>query len=483
MSLPSLNDDSKKNQGLPSIDDSPKGFGLPSIDDSSVDDYIDEPLYQEPEEEHEDFGPSGDGFTEVSTEESLDEYDDYNDEIYNDVDELEEEEESELPSMDYSEGRDYESENDYNPDYEEDLEEEDNKKFIDKKKKKLLPFGGKKSKVKVKSSDFDDRKNVLATTKIIRAIVMFIIAILFIFGIKNTFFPSHVYTDDEIRSFAREGSGQTLFPRERGEAFVENFMEAYLTIDRSRPELVEMLSYYYGEGSFGNVGHEKMNMRPGPDVQQHIIVKPTVFDVELFTDYSAMYKVSAYVSDVSGNSAVEGRPAGRWVSFAVNVYHDEETDGLAITPDSPIIIPTYEISKQADVPNRAPFGNGTVNEEIAPAINPTINGFVQAYAESSLEHHESILQYIEDKNDIKLYDGFGGALELNGEPSQAIQRTIYDGDDGIYRVILTINWVDSEASEGDRKVEYQGRYIMRVNPDGAGRYTVSSFVPYTYYKE
>lgn len=482
MSLPSLNDNSKKNQGLPSIDDSPKGFGLPSIDDSSVDDYIDEPLYQEPEEEHEDFGSYGDGFTEVSTEESLDEYDDYNNEIYDDVDGLEEEE-SELPSMNYSEGRDYESENDYNPDYDEDLEEADKNKFIDKKKKKLLPFGGKKSKVKVKSSDFDDRKNVLSTTKIVRAIVMFIIAILFILGIKNTFFPSHVYTDDEIRNFAREGSGQTLFPRERGEAFVENFMEAYLTIDRSRPELVEMLSYYYGEGSFGAVGYEKANIKPGSDVQQHIIVKPTIFDVELLTDYSAMYKVSAYVSDASGNSAVEGRSTGRWVSFAINVYHDKRNDGLAITPDSPIIIPTYEISKRTDVPNRAPFGNGTVNNEIAPAINPTINGFVQAYAKSSLESHESILQYIEDKNDIKLYDGFGGALKLNGEPSQAIQRTIYNGDDGIYRVILTIDWVDSKASEGGKKIEYQGRYIMRVNPDGAGKYTVSSFVPYTYYKE
>lgn len=476
MSLPSLDgDDKRKNQGLPSIDDSSQdNFGLPNIDDE---------IYEEEEEDFGDLGSSGDGFLDVDTEDVHDEEDDdYNDEVYREINELEDEEEKELPSMDYTEGNDYETEEDYNPDYEEDLENEKESKFIDKKKKKLIPFGGKKSKRKVKSSDFDDRKNVVAKTKIVRAVVMVMTLLLFLLGLKNTFLPSHVYTDDEIRSFAREGSGQTLFPRERGQAFVEDFMEVYLTIDRTRPELTEVLSRYYGEDSFARVGYEKLNMRPGPEVEQSVIIGPTVFDVNLLTDYSAMYKVSAYVTDVDGNEALEGNAAGRWVSFAINVYYDEEVDGLAITPDSPTIIPSYEITKQADVPERAPFGNGEINREIAPAINPTINGFVQAYAASSIESHEPILQYIEDKNDISLYDGFGGAVELNGTPTEAIQRTIYNGDDGIYRVILTVNWIDARASEGESKVEYQGRYIMRVNPDGAGRYTVSSFVPYTYYK-
>lgn len=477
MSLPNLDgDDKKKNQGLPSIDDSSNDdFGLPDIDNEFEE--------ESEEEDYGDLGSSGDGFLSVDTENVHNEDDEYyNDEVYKEVNEIEEEEERELPSMGYTEENDYATEDDYNPDYEEDIENEKENKFIDKKNKKLIPFGGKKSKRKVKSSDFDDRKNALAKTKIIRFVAMFLTLLLFLFGVKNTFFPSHVYTDDEIRSFAREGAGQTLFPRERGKAFAEDFMKAYLTVDRTRPELTEVLSHYYGEDSFGRVGYEKMNMRPGPDVQQEILIGPTVFDLELFTDYSAMYKVSAYVTDVDGNASVDGRAAGRWVSFAINVYYDENVDGLAITPDSPTIIPAYQIAKQADVPDRAPFGNGEINNEIAPAINPTINGFVQAYANSSIDSHESILQYIDDKNDISLYDGFGGTVELNGTPAEAIQRTIYNGDDGIYRVILTVNWVDARASDGDNKVEYQGRYIMRVNPDGAGRYTVSSFVPYTYYK-
>ena len=147
------------------------------------------------------------------------------------------------------------------------------------------------------------------------------------------------------------------------------------------------------------------------------------------------------------------------------------------------IIPSYRIGRQVNVPERAPFGNGEVNKDIGPAINPTINGFVQAYAESSVSSHEAILQYIDDKNDISLYDGFGGTVKLNGSPDTAIKRTIYNNDDGVYRVDLTINWIDTVASGNDDKVEYVGKYIMRVKPEGDGKYTVSSFVPYTYYRK
>lgn len=469
MVLPSLDGDNKKgNQGLPPMDFGPT---LPDMDDSF-------------KEEHEDFGDSGDGFINVDTEDSSEEEDNSNDELYRDVDEISYEEEKELPSMSFAEGVEHQTEDDYNPEYEEDLEDsqENEDKFIDKKKKRLLPFGGKKSKRKVKSSDFDARKNILAKTKYIRAGAMLTVMLLFVFGIKNTFFPSHVYSDSEIREFAREGAGQTLFPKERGRAFVEGFMQTYLTLDRTRPELEDSLSHFYGKDSFAEVGYDRMNITPGLNVKQNVLIGPSVFDVELLTDYSALYKVSAFVTDTDGDAIKDGVTTGRWVSFAINVYHNEDTGGLAITPDSPSIIPTYEISEQELVPERADFGNGKINEDIGPSINPTINGFVQAYADSSVESHEPILQYIEDKNDISLYDGFDGSVKLNGEPSEAIQRVIYDSDDGIYRVVLTVNWIDTKTPEGEKGLQYQGKYVMRVKPDEAGKYSVSSFVPYTYYK-
>ena len=473
MVLPSLDGDKKtQSTGLPFMSNLP---GLPEVDDFGLGDDLEE--ISEEIYDNEDFGS-------ISADKVLDDEEDIgNEEIYEEIKRETKEEKSELPSMDNQEDGYYLDEDDYNPDYEEDIEQD--KKFIDKKKKKLIPFGGKKSKKKkIKTSDFDERKNVLSQTKIIRLLVMLVLFFLFVFGIKNTFFPSHVYTDEQIRGFAREGAGQTAFPRERGEAFVTDFMTAFLTFDRTRPELYDILSYYYGEENFGQVGANSMTMAVGPDSKQHIIIGPSVAQVDLLSDTSALYKVSAYVSNVDGAEVSGTESAGRWVSFAVNVYYDVKTDSLAITRESPSVIPTYAVFKQTDVPNRLPLGNGTVNAEIAPALNPTINGFVQAYAEASLASHESILQYISDKNDIKLYDGFGGSVMLNGSPDTAIRKTIYNGDDGIFRVDVEVDWVDAVANGGkENQVTYVGRYIMRVQPEGNGKYSVSSFVPYTYFAD
>lgn len=450
MKLPNLDDD---NINLPPLEEK---VGLPNIEDFSL-----------PNE-----------FEQVDVQEVDNENDEYNNEIYQDI---KENTPQTIPNLNTEEEEDIYYKNDYNPDYEKDIKRQENQ-YIDEQNKQIIPLGGNRSKINVTSSDFDNRKNILSTTKIVRFVIMLGLLFTFLLGLKNTFMPSHVYTDTQIKNFAREGAGQTDFPRERGIAFVEDFMTAYLTIDKSKPELNDILSYYYGENTAATLSQSQTNIKISNDVKQNVVIGPTIYEVNLLTDYSALFKVSSYVSDING-SVGDGKGAtGRWLSFAVNVYYDIKQDTLAITPDSPIVIPPYQIAKQTQVPERAPFGNGQINNEIGPAINPTINGFVEAYAKSSVASHESILQYISDKNDISLYDGFGGTLKLAGSPETAIKRTIYNNNDGVYRVILAIDWIDVIASDGDSQVGYTGRYIMRVKPEGGGKYTVSSFVPYTYYK-
>lgn len=462
MSLPTLDGDNKGK------DNKRNEVSLPSIDMPPIDDSESE-------------------FQELPVNEALYEDDDRdtNEDIYEEAERIEDPV-SELPNVAEKEEEEFADENDYNPDYEEDLEtsEKDKDKFIDKEKKKLIPFGGRKSKKKkrfVKSSDFDDRKNKLAKTKVIQFSILTVIAILFLVGLKNTFLPSHVYTDNQIRQFAAEGAGQTGFPSERGEAFVESFMESYLTFDRTKPELMKMLAYFYGEEDLSGVG-SVLNMSKGSEAKQHIIIPPKVFEVDLFTEYSAQYKVSAYVSNTDGEEVAGENSVGRWLSFSVNLYYDQETDSLAITPDSPSIIPSYRIANNTVVPERYPLGNGQINREIAPELAPTINGFIESFAKSSIDSHDSVLQYIHDKDNVSLYDGFGGAVELDGDPSDAIKTTIYNNDDGVYRADVTVKWIDVAASQGENQIGYTSRYIMRVNPIGDGKYAVSSFVPYTFYK-
>lgn len=463
MALPKLKDENNKEEKEAKETKRP---GLPSFDMPSLDDVGDDEFESVDVDDVDDF-----------------EDDELNEEIYSEAERVEK---RALPAADIEEEPyGYETEDDYNPDYEEDLVrgEEPGTEYVDLDNKEIIPMGGKRSKRKVKSSEFDKRTNTLATTKIIRTVVMIILVILFLLGLKNTFLPSHVYSDDQIRAFAREGAGQTGFPEERGIAYVEGFMETFLTIDRDKPQNKEVLNHYYGEASFANLSGERLRMYASNGSKQHVIISPQVYEVELLTDYAARFKVSTYVSDTNGTEVEDNKATGRWLSFAVNVFYDNKTEGMIITKDSPSIIPTYRILNQSSLPVEAVLGNGRVNEEILPALTPTINGFVKAYAGSSIASHEEILQYIDDKNDINLYDGFGGTVSLNGGPSEAIKKTVYNSDDGIYRVDLDIKWIDNAASQGVHKVEYRSRYVMRIKAIGDGRYVVTSFSPYYYFAQ
>lgn len=450
-----LNESSKKEeQGLPSFEET-----LPEDDFKSLP--VEETLYHVEESEKEE-----------------------NEEVYKEIEKVEEP--RELPKVEEKvKEENYQTEEDYNPDYEEDVKELHKEKFIDKKNKKIVPFGGKKSKKKifVKSSDFDDRKNKLAKTKLTQFFIISLTVIMFFVGLKNTFLPSHVYTDEQIRQFAAEGAGQTGFPRERGQSFVENFMKSYLEIDPAKPELIQTLAYYYGVSEEGasNLNNLAPNIQTSNKTKQKILIAPQIYDVKLTADNSAIYKVTTYVSNTDGSATKENRNDGRWLSFAVNVYYDKEKDTLAITPDSPSIIPAYRIEEPANVPN--PVSLGDPNLDILPALTPTINGYIEAYAKSSVESHESIIQYIDDKNDISLYDGFGGSLELDGEPSEAIDKVVYDTSEGLYTAILTVKWIDSSALQNDFSLRYTSKYKMEIKSIEDGKYAVQSFAPYTYFAE
>lgn len=479
MSLPTLdnedNEKKKQHNGLPMID-------MPAIDDE-------EPRGH-PEPERQSQMPSineQDEFEEVSVNEALYEKEDnLNEDIYEEIEKNRRE--REIPSINESidDEEDYDLEDDYYPEYEEDLKKEKKSKFINKKKKRLIPFGGKKSKKKrfVKSSDFDDRKNKLAKTKIMQFSIIILGLIMFFVGLKNTFAPSHVYTGDQIRQFAAEGAGQTGFPSERGRFFVENFMEAYLNIDKSKPELMDTLSYYYGAGQLSNSGYAGLNMEWNHEAKQKVLVPPKVTDVELLSDYSAQYKVSAYVSDVNGKKIVGDELAGRWLSFSVNLYYDEEDGSLAITQDSPTIIPNQYIGEHTSVPEPQELGNGIINTEILPAISPTIDGFIETFAKASIESHDPVKQYIDDEDDISLYGGFNGAVQLAGEPEDSIQKVVYNkGDEGNeFEADVTVKWIDSSTADKKASIEYTARYKMSIRANDEGKFSVTEFTPFTYYK-
>ena len=109
--------------------------------------------------------------------------------------------------------------------------------YINTEEEQIIPLGGEKSKKKpLQAKDFDKRKNRLTFVKLVRAFSFLAIIIVVLLGIKNTFFPTGTWSEEEVGDISKKALNDTGFPTKRGEAFVEAFMKAYLTIDDKKPE-------------------------------------------------------------------------------------------------------------------------------------------------------------------------------------------------------------------------------------------------------
>ena len=105
-------------------------------------------------------------------------------------------------------------------------ETEEEKEFILKGHKKIVPIGGKKAKVKDK--DLDVRRNKLFGVYILRAFILLMVLSLFGIAIKNAFFPENVYTKQDIQNMIIQHSDNKGFPIERGRAYAQEYLYNYL---------------------------------------------------------------------------------------------------------------------------------------------------------------------------------------------------------------------------------------------------------------
>lgn len=400
-------------------------------------------------------------------EEDISELEDITDEL-SETQYLEEEDEEELPAEDLTEVFTDPMEFD---------EVQDDDKYIDKVNRKIKPMG-KKGKSKIKSSDFDGRKNIATSGKIVTIGVTVGFVLLFGLGVKNTFFPSNNFTQPEIISIAQRAAGKTGFPLDRGAAFVEDFMTEYLEYSVDDLARNKTLSYFYGVTD----GVSRVKTTYASDTKQRIVISPTVYSKESSSDYSAQYKVTTYVTDVDGNQAYEANPTGRWITFAVNTYYDKETDRLAITPESPTLIPKYEIMPITNVPTMQALGNGNINQDIITNLTPTIDGYVKAYAQVSFNSHNEIKQYIPSDPSVDLYSGFGGSVRV-APGSNSIQKVVYNTDNpDEFKVAVTVKWEDNTTTDDKKKVTHDSQYVMTIVKTTDNKYLVTGFKPYVFIK-
>ena len=355
---------------------------------------------------------------------------------------------------------------------------------IDHKKKKIIPTGGERAKVNDKN--LDDRKNTLVFLKVIRFILLIIIFGLFGLGIKNTFFPAQIYTNEDIENIVKTSMGETGFPKDRGRAYAQEYLNAYLNSTQSKlsRDLLSKLQNNIDKNSNDSVD----NSLSGKSVTntttflQKPFYYPTLLSEKVYTLNSAIYKFSVFMTNSNGELADrDGNLNGSWVSFQVSVSYDEKTDSLFIV-ESPTLIPNYNINRSSNNFYYKKPGTGEpADSKINEALKSTIYGFLEAYSKSSFKEHSALDQYIPHDKPIKLINGFNNTVKL--ETNSVNYNTYTTAKENEWKVDITVSWLDLQSSNNSEGVKYESHYLMTIQKTEDNVYLVTDFIPYPNIKD
>lgn len=376
-----------------------------------------------------------------------------------------------------------------------DTQYEDPEEYVDTKRKRIIPFGGKKSKKRVSErgfAQFDSRNNLQTSVRVVRSISMAAIVFVIGLGAYNTFFK-HIPNQAEITTIAQSVSGNIGFPTQKGSAFAEQFAQAYLqTYGTSNQEnsSATLLNYFYsgsgvnakdGFGSQSNGGNSGgQNVTIKGNINQKILIQPRVYQSVVAGPTSATFYVNALVSNYKGSDMSSGAYAGKWISLAINVLYDTKHDALSINPDSPSIVPTMNIQSGIDATREQPLvGTGeTVSDDTTKAMQPTITGFLTAYSDVTQSQHSLINQFVNSDADNSVYEGFGGYYKYDASNSSN-NTTAYKTDkSNVYKAVVVSIW-KSNTSGSQASVSYPSKYVMTLEKVN-GKFFVTKINPLTY---
>lgn len=372
--------------------------------------------------------------------------------------------------------------------------------FVNKKQKKLLPFGGSKSDKeknqkyrKTKKNDntslVDSRIDRRTKAKIIRNLILIFCLLAVCFGLYNAFRPPKGVTQTDVDAAISQALVDSTFPMDRGKAFAEDFMAAYLSISpgAAASGVDPILNYYY-TGSLSNDAAQSTTQLKQVDgnFTQTVVVPPKVFKVVPVEQNSASFEIGAVVQSSNGQQTPDGTTTQKWVFYSVNVYYNPKADSLAVTKDSPILIPNFKTGVSVDIPEEKLPGTGTEDQALKSEISPTINAFMEEFGKSSPDSHAGLDQYLIKgaKSGAELVKGLDGKFVLAGAPGDAVQFTAYRlTEKSTTEAALDVNvkWQDASSVQG-AGVVYQSRYYVVMEKQPNGQWLVSTMTPKHYLK-
>lgn len=405
--------------------------------------------------------------------------------------------------------------------------------FVDKKTKKLEPFGGKKS--AMKQSDVDSRKNIRQSARAIQVIVILLFVAILGFSIKNAFFPPASLTQSDVQQIVYQTSGTSAFPLERGQLFAQAFMNAYMDYNPKGGPSTAVLQYF----TVGKLVSQDLSypaLTTSKNYLQKVVYGPITYQSQSAGNSSALYTVGALVEISNTGEIVQPTPQETtapttpepgaetpsvepelnpdgtpktpttqtpatpavtvpvvptaptttatgnklvWMFFAVNVYYDAKSDSFAIA-GWPTIVPTPSSINSNQVPADIPPGTGTtVPGEVLSAIKPTIYGFLEAYRVSSATDNSKLMPYLPDSPTPDLLKGLNSeyVFKSGAADDQSVNIAAYTTDIPTqWKATITVTWTQTV---GDAKAEFMSTYIMTIERVSSG-YDVTRFIPTVY---
>ncbi len=364
------------------------------------------------------------------------------------------------------------------------LDENGQNVFIDKKNKKVEPFGGKKSALKV--NDVDRRANLRRNSLIVQIVVIGLILVTLGFAVKNSFWPPASLTEADVQGIVYNTTGTTAFPLEQGRYFAESYMEAYLEYNPADPDSSAVMQYY-NRGELASGGTVD-GVTVGKNFSQEVAYGPIVYRSQAATANSAIYTIGALVkvsNTVETPAATDGATvtpvddgALIWKYFSLNVYYDDEANAFAIA-GTPIVVPNPDVLSSGDVPSAAPIGSGkAADEATVDAITPTIYGFLEAYRVSTAKDYSKLLPFLVADPEPALLNGLGELYDFKGGAADEASVVInaYSTATTSVKVIATVTWVQDVAGTS---IETTSSYVIDVQPISGG-FDVTRFLPLAY---
>lgn len=362
--------------------------------------------------------------------------------------------------------------------------------FIDKKNKKLIPFGGKKSKP-VSADKFDDRENRKKKAKAVQVGVLALLVGTTGFGIWNAVNPPQGASLDDVYSIVAANDNDESFPFERGAAFSENFIEAFLERDTDTSTRgYDLTNYFYTGSMEANIADPRIE--PAGNSGQRLLTTPKVVDQGVISGTdgrSAYFVVAAFVEtlDLSVGTPTDDvgkrRPVTKWLVFNVNVFFDKKTDKMYVTPNSPILVPTGNVGASAELPEAKKLGTGEQDSKLATEVKSVVQGYLSEFAKASASKPGNIVDYVPEKPKVSLVQGLAGefTFESPTDPEASISFQAFyaltdseEPDPNTAKVDVTVRWKDATSPA---PIVYTSEYLMTLEKQPNKKWLVTDMFP------